>query len=170
MIYTSAHTATHSPQLSQRMARWISFFAEFNFEVKYNPGKQNALDNALSCKSSYELAYVMTLSSPVTDLILSTYAKDDHCVALLHFLVSDEFHDSDIQLSARLRASLHRYSIDQGLLDYCNDEVDPPLIVVFHDEDLKYRILYEVHNTAIDGHFGLETTNGLVCQSYWWPK
>ena len=43
VIYTdhaSLRTATQSPHLSQRMARWISFFAEYNFEVKYKPGKQ----------------------------------------------------------------------------------------------------------------------------------
>ena len=46
VIYTdhaSLRTATQSPQLSQRMARWISFFAEYKLEVKYKPGKLNAL-------------------------------------------------------------------------------------------------------------------------------
>ena len=52
VIYTdhaSLRTATQSSHLSQRMARWLSFFAEYNFEVKYKPGKQNALTDALSC-------------------------------------------------------------------------------------------------------------------------
>ena len=42
VIYTdhaSLCTATQSPHLSQRMAPWISFFAEYNFEVKYKPEK-----------------------------------------------------------------------------------------------------------------------------------
>jgi len=46
MIFTdhaSLRTATQSPHLSQRMARWLSFFAEYNFEVKYKPGRQNGL-------------------------------------------------------------------------------------------------------------------------------
>ncbi|GMF57236.1 unnamed protein product [Phytophthora fragariaefolia] len=37
VIYTdhaSLRTATQSPHLSQRKARWLSFFAEYNFEVK----------------------------------------------------------------------------------------------------------------------------------------
>ena len=57
-------------------------------------------------------------------------------------------------MSARLNESLHRYSIDQGLLYYCTDAVDPPRIVVTHDEDLKYHILFEAHDTAIGDHFG----------------
>ena len=75
------------------------------------------------------------------DLICVAYARNDHCVALQHALESEEFKDSDINLSARMRASLHRYSIDQGLLCYCTDVEDAPRIVVPHDEDLKYRIL-----------------------------
>ena len=51
----SLRTATHSPYLSQRMARWLSFFAEYNFEVKYKPVKQNALADALSRRPDYEL-------------------------------------------------------------------------------------------------------------------
>ncbi|CAI5738812.1 unnamed protein product [Peronospora farinosa] len=137
VIYTdhaSLRTATQSPHLSQRMARWLSFFAEYNFEVKYKPGKQNALADALSRRPDYELAHVTTLSSSITDLIRTAYAKDDHCIALLHALGSEEFKDSDIKLSARLRASLHRYSIDEGLLYFRTDVADPPRIVVPHDE------------------------------------
>ena len=64
VIYTdhaSLRTATQSPHLSQRMARWLSFFAEYNPEVKYKPGKQNALADALSRRPDYELAHVTTL-------------------------------------------------------------------------------------------------------------
>ena len=41
VVYTDhayIRTATQSPHLSQRMARWLSFCAEYNFEVKYEPG------------------------------------------------------------------------------------------------------------------------------------
>ena len=152
------------------MARWFSFFAEYNFEVKYKPGKQNALADALSCRPDYELAHVTTLSSSVTDLIRADYAKDEQCVALLRALGSEEFKDSDIELSARLRARLHRYSIDNGLLCYRADIEDNPRIAVPHDEELKYRILYEAHDTALSGHLGREKTYSSVSQAYWWPN
>ncbi|KAE9296222.1 hypothetical protein PF008_g24063 [Phytophthora fragariae] len=50
-VYTdhaSLWTAMKSPHLSQRMARWLSFFAEYNFIVHYKPGKNNTLADALS--------------------------------------------------------------------------------------------------------------------------
>ena len=132
VIYTdhaSLRTATQSPHLFQRMARWLSFYAEYNFEVKYKAGKQNALADALLRRPEYELAHVTTLSSAVTDLIRAAYAKDEQCVAVVRALGSEAFKDSDIELSARLRARLHRYSIDNGLLCYRTDIEDNPRLL-----------------------------------------
>ncbi|KAF1313537.1 reverse transcriptase, partial [Globisporangium splendens] len=56
-IYTdhaSLRTAVKTPHLSQRMARWFSFFAEYNFVVHYKPGKTNILADALSRCPDYD--------------------------------------------------------------------------------------------------------------------
>ena len=145
----------------------VGFPLKYNFEVKYKPGKQNALADALSRRHDYELAHVTTLASSIADLICSAYAKDKHCVALLRALGSEEFNDSDIELSARLRARLHRYSIDQGQLCYSTYVEDTPRIVVPIDDVLKYRILNETHDTALSGYLGREKTYSSVSQYYW---
>lgn len=56
------------------------------------------------------------------------------------------------------------FSIDNNLLLYCTDAADTPCIVVPHDEDLKYRILYEAHDTVLSGHLGREKTYRSVSQ------
>ena len=153
----------HSHRISLR--EWLVGFhslTKYNFEVKYKPGKQNALADALSRRPDYELAHVTTLSSSVTDLIRAAY--------LLRALGSEEFKDLDIELSVRLRARLHRYSIDNGLLCYRTDIEDKPRIAVPHDEKLKYRIFYEAHDTSLSGHLGREKNYSSVSQAYWWPK
>ncbi|GMF46122.1 unnamed protein product [Phytophthora fragariaefolia] len=56
-VYTdhaSLRTAMKSPHHSQRMARWRSFFAEYNFVVHYKPGKNNILADALSRRPDYD--------------------------------------------------------------------------------------------------------------------
>ncbi|KAG2765247.1 hypothetical protein PC129_g18851 [Phytophthora cactorum] len=90
------------------------------------------------------------------------------CVAFLRALGSEEFKNSDKELSRRLHASLHRYTLDGGLLYYSTDPEDSPRVVVPHDEDLKYRILYEVHDTPVGGHLGREKTYGSVSTMYKW--
>ncbi|KAG3136112.1 hypothetical protein PI126_g17957 [Phytophthora idaei] len=92
------------------------------------------------------------------------------CAALLRALGSEEFKNSDKELSRRLRVSLHRYTLDGGLLYYSTDPEDVPRVVVPHDEDLKYRILYEVHDTSVGGYLGREKTYGSASTMYLWPK
>ena len=111
------------------------------------------LADALSRQSDYELAHVTTLSSSIEELIRVAYPRDPQCVALFHALGSNEYKDSYSQLSARLLASLHRYTIDNDLLCYRTDVSDTTRIVVPHNEDLKYRILFEAHDTALSGHW-----------------
>ena len=92
--------------------------------MKNKPGNQNTLADALSRRPNYELAHVTILPSSITDLLRAFYAKDEQCVSFLRALGSDELKDSDIKLSARSRARLHRYSIETGLLCYCTDAAD----------------------------------------------
>ncbi|KAG3097355.1 hypothetical protein PI125_g15717 [Phytophthora idaei] len=108
--------------------------------------------------------------SSVPDLIRAAYTHDGMCVALLRALGSEEFKNSGKKLSRRLRASLHRYTLDSGLLYYSTDAEDAPRVVVPHDEDLKYQILYEVHDTPVGGHLGREKTYSSVSTMYWWLK
>ncbi|CAI5726875.1 unnamed protein product [Peronospora destructor] len=52
--HASLRTAMKSPHLSQRMARWLSFFSEYNFVAHYKPGKNNILADALSRRPDYD--------------------------------------------------------------------------------------------------------------------
>jgi hypothetical protein len=72
VVYTdhaSLRTAINSPHLSPRMARWLSFFAEYNFRVEYKPGKLNVLADALSRRPDYELSHVSLVTSTLEERI-----------------------------------------------------------------------------------------------------
>ena len=113
------------------------------------------------------MSLITTITSSISELIRLAYAKDDQCVALLQALQSTE---KGVSIVGTLTCALHRFSIDNNLLLFCTDAADTPRIVVPHDEDLKYRVLYEAHDTVLSGHLGREKIYGSVSQTCWWPK
>ncbi|POM66329.1 Pol protein [Phytophthora palmivora] len=172
VIYTdhaSLRTATNSPHLSQRMARWLSFFAEYNFRVEYKPGKLNVLADALSRRPDYELAHVSRVTTDLYDRIRLAYQEDENYTPLVQFLSDGKDAKVD-RLSPRQRAQLHRYELADGLLHYRVDPRDPPRVVVPNDEDLKYDTLLEAHAAPISGHLGREKTYQVVSQTFWVPR
>ena len=77
IIYTdhaSLRTATKSPHLSQRMARWLSFFAEYNFVVHYKPVSTNIVADTLSRRPDYD-------PRDDTPALSMTEEDDDDCTA-----------------------------------------------------------------------------------------
>ncbi|KAE9324999.1 hypothetical protein PR003_g16594 [Phytophthora rubi] len=122
------------------------------------PGKQNVLADALSRRPDYELAHLVYLESPLYALIREAYADDVDLVGLVEALSAP---NKAVELTARQRSRLHRYSVVEGLLYYQVDEGDEPRIVVPNDEDLRHRVLYEAHDTPLSGHLGREKTH--VC-------
>jgi hypothetical protein len=148
------------------MARWLSFFAEYNFTVAYKLGKQNVLTDTLSLRPDYKLAHAVFLASPLHELIHEAYAGDGNLRDLVDVLRTSSDSSS---LSARQRAQLHRYSLVDGLLYYQVSPGDDPRLVVPNDEDLHHRILFEAHDTALSGYMGREKTYTSVARDFWWP-
>ena len=70
--------------LSELMARWLSFFSEYNSIVHYKPGKTNKLADALSRRPDDELQ--TALSRQVTDYD----NEDDRYVSLILSRITPE--------------------------------------------------------------------------------
>ncbi|KAG2803533.1 hypothetical protein PC118_g23628 [Phytophthora cactorum] len=72
------------------MARWLSFFAEYNFRVEYKPGKLDVLADALSRRPDYELAHITRVSTDLYDRIRMAYWNDESLASLVRFLAADK--------------------------------------------------------------------------------
>ncbi|KAG2935001.1 hypothetical protein PC119_g265 [Phytophthora cactorum] len=88
--HASLRTATNSPHLSQRTARWLSFFAEYNFRVEYKPGKLNVLADALSRRPDYGLAHITRVTTDLYDRIHMAHRNDESLASLVRFLAAGE--------------------------------------------------------------------------------
>ncbi|OWZ01884.1 reverse transcriptase, partial [Phytophthora megakarya] len=84
VVYTdhaSLRTVVKSPHISQRMARWLSFFAEYNFRT----ADINRID----------VARAYTPSSPLLDEVKAAYADDADAKRLIEFLSAPSYEAHD---------------------------------------------------------------------------
>ncbi|KAE8975412.1 hypothetical protein PR002_g25609 [Phytophthora rubi] len=186
-----------SPHLSQRMARWLSFFAEYNFVVHYKPGKNNILADALSRRPDYDprrlthhqdipddddddddcatcmtLGINATVSSPVLPLrqpIADAYEEDAFYTAIIRYLRNPTA-DTLAKLTRPTRDAITRYDLDGDLLTYAIDTFDTPRVVIPADDDLRARLVHEYHDAPAGGHLGREKTFAALSRDFFWPR
>ncbi|RAW28964.1 hypothetical protein PC110_g14659 [Phytophthora cactorum] len=120
VVYTdhaSLRTVVKSPHISQQMARWLSFFAEYDFWVEYKPGKLNVVADALSLRLDYAVKTananrigverVSAPSSSLIDDVKTAYVRDADVKLLLSY-VSAPSDEARQKLCSGRRCESHR--------------------------------------------------------------
>ncbi|KAH7482210.1 Transposon Tf2-8 polyprotein [Phytophthora ramorum] len=159
------------------MARWLSFFAEYNFQVEYKPGRLNVVADALSRRPDYAVqeadanavgvVRTTTPSSSLLDEVKAAYAHDADAKQLLEYF-STPSDKSRQKLAKHLRARVHRYRVHNDLLLYSAVDDNADRIVVPDDHELKLKITYEYHDAPTSGHPGREKTYLLLTRDFYW--
>ena len=165
LIETDHRSLEHiqtQPHIAPKEVRWIEYMQQYNFVMKYREGKTNLVADSLSRRADHQ----PTELSPVVD---------SHT---LHNIVEDT-KQTIRQEIAQLKAS---YLTD----DYTRQRIAHPdrypdctvrngllfdnrgRLIIPDDRVLKTRILYELHDSHLAGHMGINKTEELVARYFWW--
>eukprot|EP00250_Pteridium_aquilinum_P021954 c25270_g3_i1 orf=3378-4424(+) len=151
VVYTDNVTTTYfvsQPKVTPKQARWQDFLAGFNFKLKYKPGKDNVVADALSRRAHLVSAQVLS-SFDLIKAIKSGYSEDE---LVANYLAGGE------------QKSLTHISVRDGLIYYKQQRLYVPAA-----GGLRRNLLREHHDTLWAGHLGQEKTMELVAQSFFWP-
>ncbi|KAH9101209.1 hypothetical protein LEN26_015849, partial [Aphanomyces euteiches] len=169
-VYTdhaSLRTAVNSPHISDRMARWLAFFAEYNMTVEYKPGRTNVIADALSRRPSEEepssLLALSEVRSDLFDRIRGLYSLDPALSRTIDAITAGK------SLSTKV-VQIGRFTFHDDLLWYTVAPEDAPRVAVPCDPTLRAEIIREFHDTPSGSHFGRDKTYLAVARSFWWPR
>ena len=144
------------PQLSKRQARWMELLQEFKFEIKYRPGRDNVVADALSRATHQptrsEELFAQVRTAPQTRFeqdVKDAYADDPLCTALIAAVRRPDNVNWDGTRLWRKVGDVWKWWIPRGM---------------------QTTVLQECHDAPMAGHFGRRRTQALVQEHYFWPK
>ena len=127
------------PDLNMRQRQWMELLQEYNFTIKYQPGKENTVANALSRKSL--AATIALIQTTIADLIRQSLRNDPFYNRIITILLPMDKSQKDHRV-------IKGFCLEEGLL-YYKDRV-----YILADKELKINILAKAHDGPTAAHPG----------------
>lgn len=192
-VYTDHQALRHMMKMKEdspaRVVKWLMSIMEYDFDIYYRPGSQNANADALSRRPEHNLNIDPTQLTPATDTIPDYYlpiysitsgdtrsAENFHGMskerytAMFQYLSTLSFTD-DITPEIRditRRTSRYYRIIDDYIYILPHGKYTQPRRLVAEYEVLK--ILRQHHDHCLAGHQGVNRTFQAISQLYYWPQ
>jgi hypothetical protein len=137
-------------KLSARQTRWSEFLQQFDYEIKYRPGKENHVADSLSRRPDHMLAPIHQTSIEINSELLDT--------------IKAEYNNDPVTREIITRGH-PSYRVTNGLVCTSDDKVYVPFT-----DAIRVRIIKEHHDTPTNGHLGEHKTLERISRYYYWPS
>ncbi|GJU10627.1 reverse transcriptase domain-containing protein [Tanacetum coccineum] len=156
IIYTDHKSLQHifnQKELNMRQRRWIELFSNYDCKIRYHPGKENVVADALSRKERFKpnriRAMNTTIQSTIKDKILAAQNEASEAV------------NAPAEMLRGLDDQLERKS--DGALYYL-DRIWVPLM-----GNIRTLIIDEAHKSRYSVHPRTDKMYYVLRDMYWWP-
>ncbi|AEO55973.1 hypothetical protein MYCTH_2043746, partial [Thermothelomyces thermophilus ATCC 42464] len=163
---------TTTKELNGRQIRWAEFLAEFNFEIRYKKGKENARADILSRRTDHTKGRTGTTPPLFKERTDGTLHHETQTP------VEDDPLDSFLECCAIFREERineAQYQAAPGpVVPDGVEERDGKLWyrdkAYIHDKDQQLRMIRELHESKLGGHKGVTKTVAQVKKHYDFPQ
>jgi transposase InsO family protein len=163
-----------------RLGRWAIQLSEFDYELKYKPGRENGNADCLSRLPVAAIAVADEEKEEVSECISvgkikRVQQKDEWCKSMIGYLRRGELPSAEA-LRRKVVWESSRYLIrGDGVLAYLPSykvysapEMGAYPVIVL-PQPLRETVLYLLHNALTAGHLGFQKTLKKVQERFYWP-
>ena len=165
-------------ELNMRQRRWLELMKDYDLTILYHPGKANVVADALSRKSSGNLAYMITTQPTLLedlrklDVEIVSHNEDAMLFALtveptiIETIKAAQMDDNHLR---KLRDKVEEgratdFSFVEGVLRL-KDRLCVP-----HSTEIKQQILEQAHSSKFAIHPGCTKMYHDMREIFWWPS
>ncbi|KAI3712190.1 hypothetical protein L1987_70740 [Smallanthus sonchifolius] len=151
VVFTDHKSLQHifnQKELNMRQRRWVELLNDYDCEIRYHPGKENVVADALSRKDQVML-HCIRIQTDIQNRILEA----QHVSVIEGNMYEEMLCGVELQLEPK----------PNGLLYYLNR------IWVPDRDDLHEFLMNEAHKTRYSIHPGADKMYQDLRQQYWWP-
>ena len=174
----------HTKEPVNRIARWIMFLQQFNFEILHRSGNKHQNADALSrreytpvtissLKMDEEASPFQIINSSVLRII-KLQGKDKDLKSIINYLKNDILPESNTD-ARKLLLTIENYFLDDNgvLYHILHSHLSPTQQLVEQlviPESLKTEVLTACHDEPTAAHMGIDRTLAIIRMRYFWNK